>query len=396
MASVADELQKLGALKNEGLLTDAEFDVQKKKLLAEDEPAAETGSTDNTFQKFGLILLALFFVVGLAVGKHWGSTGTAEADSTTQWLADRMSQTTTDGPTARNVPPASPSSEPVAAAKPSPAPTPAPAVAQPAAKPAPVPAAKPAPVAAAKPAPSAAPRTAPNDSVWKVPVSDADAQIGPKDAPATVVLFSNFENSTCKSFAPNVQRLVKEYGKKVRVVFKHKVIPASPDGVLASEAALAAGAQGKFWAFHDKVMAEPLVPNRAGLEAIAKGLGLKMGPFKKALDKGTYKAQIAEDMALAEKVQARGTPNHFVNGRKLTGAKPFEEFKAIIDEELKKTAAMLKSGTSLEELYPKLIAKGKTFNPLDATVRKLSTPADAPSKGSPKSNIVITEFTDYQ
>ncbi len=77
MASVADELQKLGALKNDGLLTDAEFDSQKKKLLAEPEP--ETGSTDNTFQKFGLILLALFFGVGLAVGKHWGSTGTAVA-----------------------------------------------------------------------------------------------------------------------------------------------------------------------------------------------------------------------------------------------------------------------------------------------------------------------------
>ena len=73
------------------------------------------------------------------------------------------------------------------------------------------------------------------------------------------------------------------------------------------------------------------------------------------------------------------------------GAKPFEDFKKIIDEELKKT--------ELERRQPrgalKLIAKGKTFNPLDSTVQKLTNP-QTPSKGDPKANIVITEFTDYQ
>ena len=85
---------------------------------------------------------------------------------------------------------------------------------------------------------------------------------------------------------------------------------------------------------HDLLFENQKALQRADLEGYAEQLGLKMGKFKAALDKGTYKAQIAEDMALGEKVQSQGTPNHFVNGRKLKGAKPFEEFKTVIDEEL--------------------------------------------------------------
>ena len=218
-------------------------------------------------------------------------------------------------------------------------------------------------------------------------MSDADAQIGPKDAPATVVLFSNFENSTCKSFAPNVQRLVKEYGKKVRVVFKHKVIPASPDGVLASEAALAAGAQGKFWAFHDKVMAEPLVPNRAGLEAIAKGLGLKMGPFRKALDKNTYRLQALKDGLLSNAVAAHSMPNILVNGVRTSGDKSYEVMKALVDKQL--------ASRPKDKTYDQIVAGGRTFEQLGPSVGGFDT-ANSPTLGKAGARVQVVVFEDFQ
>jgi protein-disulfide isomerase len=254
-----------------------------------------------------------------------------------------------------------------------------------------------------KPAPKQAAKKAPpkkqedTKTVWKVPVDiSKEAVKGPKHAQVTIVEVSDFECPFCAKTAPTYKKIMETYGDKVRVFFKHTPLAFHKNAPLAHEASLAAGAQGKFWEMHDMLFENQKKLTRPDLDGYAELLGLNMGKFKKALDKGTYKAQIAEDMAMAEKVQAKGTPNHFINGRKLTGAKPFEEFKAVIDEEIKKTDGLLKSGTSLEDLYSKLIAKGKTFNPLAAVVQNIANPANAPSKGSPKSNIVITEYTDYQ
>jgi len=394
MIGVADELKKLGQLKADGLLTDAEFETQKSKLLqdadeaqtpapAEEGPVpSDAAPSDNTFQRFGLPLLVLFFVVGLAVGKTWNDGQEIPSDETTDWLKNKMA--------ALKDPPPEPKKKsdpaPVAVVAPTVKPSPAPVVEPPA----PAPVAKPAPSApVAKPvaAPKAAPAAAKTDSVWKVPVFDADGQLGPKNAPATVVLFSNFENSACKSFAPNVRRLVKEYGKKVRVVFKHKVIPASADGILASEAALAAGAQGKFWEYHDKLMADPLVPNRAGLEAMAQGLGLKMGPFRKALDKNTYRLQALKDGLLSNTVAAHSMPNILVNGVRTTGDKSYEVMKALVDKQL---ATRPKGKT-----YDQLIAGGKSFEQLGPAVGGFDT-ANSPTLGKAGARVQVVVFEDFQ
>jgi len=254
---------------------------------------------------------------------------------------------------------------------------------------------KPAPKQAAK---KASPKKQEDTkTVWKVPVDLSKESVkGPKHAQVTIVEFSDYECPFCSKVGPTYKKILEDYEGRVRVFFKHTPLAFHKNAPLAHEASLAAGAQGKFWEMHDLLFENQKALQRADLEGYAEQLGLKMSKFNAALDKGTYKAQIADDMDLGSKVQSKGTPNHFINGRKLTGAKPYEEFKAVIEEELKKTDALLAAGTSLEDLYPQLISKGKTFNPVEAKVQKLTAPADGPSKGSPKSRIVITEFTDYQ
>ncbi|MCB9728571.1 MAG: thioredoxin domain-containing protein [Deltaproteobacteria bacterium] len=253
------------------------------------------------------------------------------------------------------------------------------------------------------PAPKVAkntPKAAPAEdttTVWRVPVDPETEHIeGPKYAPVTIVEFSDFQCPFCSKVVPTYKKIHEEYGDKVRVIFKHNPLPFHEHAPLAAQAALAAGAQGKFWEMHDTLFENQKALTRPDLEGYAEKLGLDMKAFKKALDEGTFKSKIEEDQALAELVQAQGTPAHFINGRKLSGAKPFEEFKTIIDEELKSSQKLLDSGTELAALYPKLIKDGKTFNPLDTKVVRVNEVEGAGTKGAADAPITIVEFSDFQ
>ena len=67
-----------------------------------------------------------------------------------------------------------------------------------------------------------------------------------------------------------------------------------------------------------------------------------------------------QDQAELAKVGTTGTPAFYINGRFLSGARPIEQFKAIIDEELKKADERIKAGTPAEKYYDEwVIGKGK-------------------------------------
>ena len=74
----------------------------------------------------------------------------------------------------------------------------------------------------------------------------------------------------------------------MKVVFKHFPLSFHKDAPLASEACLAAGAQGKFWEMHDLLFKNQRALKRPDLEKYAQELGLNLDTFKKALDAGTY------------------------------------------------------------------------------------------------------------
>ena len=101
-------------------------------------------------------------------------------------------------------------------------------------------------------------------------------------------------------------------------------------------ASAAAGNQGKFWEYHDKLFANQSKIKRDDLLKYAQELELDMARFEKDLNDLDNKKMIDADKAEAVSLGATGTPAFFVNGRFLSGAKPFEEFAKVINEELKK------------------------------------------------------------
>jgi protein-disulfide isomerase len=134
-----------------------------------------------------------------------------------------------------------------------------------------------------------------------------------------------------------MKALEQEYAGKLRVAFKHQPLDMHPHAKLAAAASLAAHEQGRFWEFHDILFANQRQLDRASLEAYAKQLGLNETRFKAALDSGKFDSQLTADMSEGTRVGANGTPTFFINGRPLVGALPIDQFRRIIDEELKKS-----------------------------------------------------------
>lgn len=231
--------------------------------------------------------------------------------------------------------------------------------------------------------------------VWKVSVGPNDPWKGAENALVTIVEFSDFECPFCSKVGPTIERILEAFPDEVRIVWKNSPLPFHKRAGLAAEAALAAHAQGKFWEFHDKLFANQRALDRSDLERYAQELGLDMTAFRQALDAGTYKARIAEDQALAERVNARGTPNLFVNGRQIVGARPFEDFEPVIREEIEKARKIVAQGVSPLNAYNQIILKGKTFAPLSEEATSIST-SGSPMKGRKDAPIVIAEFSDFQ
>lgn len=209
-----------------------------------------------------------------------------------------------------------------------------------------------------KAAPKRANRPDPG-ATYKVAVGDAYVK-GPDDALVTIVEWSDFQCPFCNRVNPTMAKIREAYGDQVRVAFKHNPLPMHNRAMAAALAAEAAGKQGKFWEMHDKLFANGRGLTDENIAAWAAEMGLDLEQFEadrkdKALEKKVL-AQQAEGIQLG----ARGTPSFFVNGRYTAGAKSFEDFKALIDEELAEAQKIAASGVPAKEVYGRVIKSGRT------------------------------------
>lgn len=158
---------------------------------------------------------------------------------------------------------------------------------------------------------------------------------GPATAPVTIVAFSDYECPFCKRASATVAEVLRHYGDKVRFVHRDFPLSFHQHARLAAEAAACAQDQGKFWEYHDRLWkADDL--SEGGLKSLAKETGLDVAKFNECLEKKPHSAAIDRDIEDGAAAGVNGTPAFFVNGRMLSGAQPFEAFKQLIDEELKR------------------------------------------------------------
>src|SRR6266853_6951864 len=123
----------------------------------------------------------------------------------------------------------------------------------------------------------------------RVEVAATGPSRGPASAPVTIVEFSDFQCPYCGREYPVVERLMKEYDGKVRLVFRHYPLDFHPFAEKAAEAGACAQDQGKFWELHDKMFGNQAKLAVDDLKTYAKQVGLDAPKFDKCLDSGEKK-----------------------------------------------------------------------------------------------------------
>ena len=159
---------------------------------------------------------------------------------------------------------------------------------------------------------------------------------GPENAPIQIIEFSDFQCPFCYQAHPTVTKVLSTYGDKIRFVYRHYPLPNHPNARPAAEAAACAAEQDRFWQYHDRLFDNQSKLSASDLKQHAATLGLDTTKFAACVDARKYKDLVDEDMKAGEEAGVSGTPAFFINGRVLGGAQPFEAFKRIIDEELRR------------------------------------------------------------
>jgi predicted DsbA family dithiol-disulfide isomerase len=163
---------------------------------------------------------------------------------------------------------------------------------------------------------------------------------GPAKAPVTIVEFADFQCPFCGGLYPTLQLVEKNYADKVRLVYRQFPIPTShPFAQKAAEASLCANDQKHFWEFYDSMFSDQAHLDVPSLKDRAQKMALKMDTFNACLESGKYADAIQKDKEDGRKAGVSSTPTLFINGRVLSGNRPYAEIREIIEDELKRSQA---------------------------------------------------------
>jgi protein-disulfide isomerase len=170
----------------------------------------------------------------------------------------------------------------------------------------------------------------------RVEVEAKGASMGPDDAPVTIIEFSDYQCPYCGRAEPVVQQVLERYPSQVRFVFRHCPLEQiHPLARGAAEAAACANEQGRFWEFHRKLFASGAKLDAESLQQYASDLELDLEAFQACVDERRFQAAIEADLVAGRQAGVTGTPAFFVNGIRMSGARPLEDFVSTIEKELR-------------------------------------------------------------
>lgn len=174
------------------------------------------------------------------------------------------------------------------------------------------------------------------DNAFKNPlkpeITDKALLRGSKDAPITIVEYSDFQCPYCKQGFFNLEQLRKKHGDKLRVVFKHMPLSFHPLAMPAAQwmEAIALQNREKAWIFHDTLFENQGKLGEDYFKLLAKDLGLDVAKAEKDSKSDAVKSKIEADINEAKRFGIEGTPAYLINGVPLRGAYPVEAFDQII------------------------------------------------------------------
>jgi protein-disulfide isomerase len=153
---------------------------------------------------------------------------------------------------------------------------------------------------------------------------------GPDNAPVTLEEFGDFQCPPCGNVHPILKQMEREFGPKIRIIFREfPLVPSHEHALAAARSAEAAGLQGKFWPMHDLIYDHQKewtnqFDVRPIFEGYAKDIGLDLERYRKDLNSDAVALRITEDGKRARSLNITGTPTVFLNGKEV----PFQSLPA--------------------------------------------------------------------
>lgn len=154
---------------------------------------------------------------------------------------------------------------------------------------------------------------------------------GPDDAPVTLIEYGDFECPYCGQAESVIRGLLGKFDDELRYVWRHLPLnDVHPRAQLASEAAEAAAAQGRFWEMHDLLLDHQDRLTAQDIGGYAEELGLNVERFWDDLRHHEHANRVAEDVSSADSSGVSGTPSFFINGRRYQGAYDSETLETVV------------------------------------------------------------------
>ena len=185
------------------------------------------------------------------------------------------------------------------------------------------------------------------DSILRTPTvlvrsGERYPSFGAKDAPVTIVEFSDLECPYCKIGATSVDSILKQYPGKIRVVFRNFPLDQAcnseiratlhPSACEAARIALCAEKQGRFKLTYDKLFQNQARMKPGHVVSLLSDTTLDESQLSSCVDSSEIAGLISEDIQEAKSLGVSGTPVFFINGHKMEGAEPDAVWKAIMDK----------------------------------------------------------------
>ncbi|MDP2343261.1 MAG: thioredoxin domain-containing protein [Deltaproteobacteria bacterium] len=168
-----------------------------------------------------------------------------------------------------------------------------------------------------------------DDAIRGVPVGRSPVR-GPDDAWVTIVAFTDYQCPFCERVEGTLAELLKA-NPDVRLVVKHNPLSFHTQALPAAIAAECAHQQGSFWSVHPFLFSKARVLQDVLKDAPWRSLDVDADVLARCRASASTHAIIQEEMAMAQRLGARGTPGFFINGRRLSGAQPLASFQAAVD-----------------------------------------------------------------
>jgi protein-disulfide isomerase len=180
----------------------------------------------------------------------------------------------------------------------------------------------------------------------RAPISMKDVPVrGTSSSHVTLVEYADYECPYCQQIQPVLDKIEAEFKGKLKFAYKDYPLPMHANAQKAAEAAHCAGAQSKYWEYHDLIAANKQV-DPGSLKSYAKDLKLDTAAFDSCLATGQEAEVVKANLSEAQALGLQGTPTLFVNGRYVSGNLTYERIRGVISEELSATDGLAATPTT--------------------------------------------------